>query len=105
MSMNIKVKKLLSGISLVALMILFSSCSLSPRQPYKDTFPQPCSNDWFIAIEAELKLVNTNTNRPPPGSLQWLNAADEKLSLSMKSGFTIGDTEWCHQLHQEVIGL
>lgn len=105
MSMVLNAKKLPSGISFVALMMLFSSCSSLQRQPYRDNFPQPCSNEWFIAIEDELKLVDTNTNRPPPGSIQWLNAADEKLSLSEKSGFPVGDTEWCHQLHQEIIGL
>lgn len=105
MSIVISVKKLSREISFIALMMLLSSCSLQQRQPYKDNFPQPCSNDWFIAIENELKLVDTSTNRPPPGSIQWLQAADEKLSLSQTSGFPVGDTEWCHQLHQEIIGL
>ena len=103
--MNINSKNLSSSIGFIAITILLSGCSIQRAQPYKDNFPQPCTQDWFIAIEAELNLVDANTNRPPPGSIQWLNAADERLSLSEKSGFPVGDTEWCHQLHQEIIGL
>lgn len=75
------------------------------RQPYYDNYPEPCTDEWFIAIEGELKLVDEHTQRPRPGSIGWLNAADKKLSIRENSGHPIGDTEWCHQVHQELIGL
>ena len=90
--------------SLVSLMLL-SSCSLNSRQVYSDNYPEPCTPKWFVAIEDELKLVDSKSNLPPPGSIQWLKAADEKLSISAEYGHPPGDIEWCHQLHQALIGL
>ena len=82
-----------------------AGCNSIGTKPYKDEFPEPCSSDWFVEIEREVNLVNHDTGRPPPGSPQWLAALDEKYSIAKNTSTEIGDIEWCHQIHQQLIGL
>ncbi len=84
---------------------LITSCTITQHQNYQDEFPQPCSSRWFVEVEREVNLVNAETGRPPPGSPQWLAALDEKYSISKNTSTEVGDIEWCHQVHQQFIGL
>ena len=100
--MLIRIKKALK----LGLMIVFlSACSSNDKKPYQDNFPEPCTKQWFIEIEKELRIADPMTGRPPPGYPQWLNAVDEKLNVSNSSYQDIGDIEWCHQVHQLLIGF
>lgn len=91
-------------LALVSMLGLYS-CTFISGKPYSDNYPEPCTAQWFNAIEQELKLVDKITQRPPPGSTEWLSAAEKRLSISKKTGYPVGDIEWCHQLHQYLIGL
>ncbi len=96
--MNFKIQ-LLTGI------LVLTGCVATSQQTYQDKFPEPCSKKWFIEVEQQVNLIDQNTGRPPAGSPQWLAALDEKYTISDNTSTEIGDLEWCHQVHQLLIGL
>ena len=84
---------------------MLAGCGTNSPYTYQDNFPRPCTNAWFLAVEQEVGLVDLDTGRPPAGSPQWLAALDEKYSIEKNTSTEIGGLEWCHQVHQLLIGL
>lgn len=94
-----------TGLFVAIGMIFASGCSMVSGQRYQDNYPEPCSVEWFAAVEDHIRLADTHAKMPSPGSPEWLEAADKKLSIYENTGYPVGDIEWCHALHQKLIGL
>ena len=92
------------GLLSAAAAILLSGCSPFPGQSYSDNYPEPCSPDWFVAVDEQLQLSQMQAETSP-GSGEWLEAVDQRFSISLDSGYPAGHMEWCHTLHQRLIGL
>jgi len=90
---------------IVIMMLVLVGCTSSQKLTYKENFPDPCTASWFVEIERQVLLVNPETGRPRAGSPQWLASLDEKFKISSSTSTEIGDIEWCHQVHQQFIGL